>query len=592
MGPGRPPASHDLATVVAGPAGTAIFVDSRGDSCYHPKMMPCPHIPPSYSVEVRTMRSLLIAFMLSAVLCSTALGANNPISGIDPVLYSEAGWLWGTFNEEVSTIEFSNTSIILDIQPADDDGEYPGMVNGGLGTNYGSDPFGSLDFDHELYQVEMPLRILEDNEAAQFRITVADSDGTDGARDEYHYYVNTFDYEEGEWDTFVRPLTDYDELWSNEGGDGEINLGNSVVQLMTMWDSVDALNIEFGGIYITEIDPTPKDAIFELNANNFGQAWTWGSYGADGAVVYTENSIIIDADEIAGDAGVQGGLGHGLLQRDFDGETHELVVKAKLLEDNEAMSFMIEIRDDDEDLFGIVSDGVEVLDWAAEQYTYEVFTEDLSEDEFTEVRIPFTDYSNTGQAGGDVNLSGDGELNFGLYMVHIQSPWGPADRLNVEIESIRVEAIGQGVLGDYNNNGELDVEDLDLQAVEIAGSENPADFDLTGDGLVNEDDRVFWLHDLKGTWVGDADLDGLFDSLDFVAVFVEGKYETEEAASWAQGDWNADLVFDSGDFVAAFVDGGYEAGAYPGAVQAVPEPSSLVLALLSLAGLISLARRR
>ncbi len=151
---------------------------------------------------------------------------------------------------------------------------------------------------------------------------------------------------------------------------------------------------------------------------------------------------------------------------------------------------------------------------------------------------------------------------------------------------------GAGLTGDYNGNGELDAEDLDLQAVAIAGGLDPPEFDLTGDGAVNGDDRIFWLHDLKSTWVGDADLNGLFDSGDFVAVFVEGLYETGEAAGWAQGDWNADLVFDSGDFVAAFIDGGYEIGAFPGAVQAVPEPSCLVLALLSLAGLVGLARRR
>ncbi len=157
--------------------------------------------------------------------------------------------------------------------------------------------------------------------------------------------------------------------------------------------------------------------------------------------------------------------------------------------------------------------------------------------------------------------------------------------------NLAIVEYGAGIAGDYNNNGELDAEDLDLQAVEIAGGQNPPAFDLTGDGLVNEDDRVFWLHDLKSTWVGDADLDGFFDSADFVAVFVEGKYETGEAAAWAEGDWNADLVFDSGDFVAAFIDGGYEIGAFPGAVQAVPEPSAIVLSLLGLFTLAGLRRR-
>ena len=61
----------------------------------------------------------------------------------------------------------------------------------------------------------MPLKILEGNDATQFRIAVADSDGTDGVRDEFYYYVDTFDFEIDEWDTFVRPLTDYQELWSN-----------------------------------------------------------------------------------------------------------------------------------------------------------------------------------------------------------------------------------------------------------------------------------------------------------------------------------------------------------------------------------------
>ncbi len=155
------------------------------------------------------------------------------------------------------------------------------------------------------------------------------------------------------------------------------------------------------------------------------------------------------------------------------------------------------------------------------------------------------------------------------------------------------ETINLGLLGDYNNNGELDAGDLDLQAQAIAGGQNPPEFDLNGDGVVDVDgDRIMWLHDLKKVYVGDVDLDGFFESGDFVAVFVAGKYETSEAATWEEGDWNADLVFSSADFVTAFIDGGYEMGQFPGAVQAVPEPSGLLLLLGGILAVCGTLRRR
>ena len=211
--------------------------------------------------------------------------------------------------------------------------------------------------------------------------------------------------------------------------------------------------------------------------------------------------------------------------------------------------------------------------------------------EINEIDIPDEQFSDNGQTVliGSRNACG----NCGwMGAIDDVAVWN-RDLSGDEIVDLLVNGIGSpGILGDYNGNDELDAGDLDLQASEGIANQDLA-YDLNGDGSVDFDgDRVMWLHDLKDTWVGDADLDGLFDSADFVAVFVEGLYETGEAAGWAQGDWNADLVFDSSDFVVAFVDGGYEAGPYAAAVQAVPEPSSLVLALLSVAGLLGLVRRR
>ena len=290
------------------------------------------------------------------------------------------------------------------------------------------------------------LRILEGNDVAQFRISLVDNDGPGGDGDEFFYDVDTFDYEIAEWDVFVRPLTDFSGM-GGTNGDGEMNFGLRALQLMTFWGQAEALNVELGGIYITEIEPTPSETIFELSANNFGQAWMWGSYSADGAITYVDDSIVIDAESQGGDAGAQGGLGHGVLTTNFDGETSELVINAKLLENNEATSFLIELRDDDDELNGVITGGVEELEWAAEQYTYEVVTDEFNEQEFTEVRIPFTDFTNRGQGGGDVNLDGDAEPNFGLYLAHIMSPWGPAERLNIEIQSIRVEPASGGIRG-------------------------------------------------------------------------------------------------------------------------------------------------
>ena len=78
--------------------------------------------------------------------------------------------------------------------------------------------------------------------------------------------------------------------------------------------------------------------------------------------------------------------------------------------------------------------------------------------------------------------------------------------------------------------------------------------------------------------MGDSDLNGLFNSADFVLAFQAGKYEVVRAnATWVQGDWDGDKFFTSADFVAAFADGGYEAGPRPAAISAVPEPHALTL---------------
>ena len=137
--------------------------------------------------------------------------------------------------------------------------------------------------------------------------------------------------------------------------------------------------------------------------------------------------------------------------------------------------------------------------------------------------------------------------------------------------------------GDFDKSGFLDAADLDLQAA--AMNDPNVDlglYDENKDGVVDQADRWIWVHDRLGTWIGDSDANGQFDSGDFVQVFQAGKYETEEIAGWSEGDWNGDRLFDSLDFVIAFTDGGYEQGPRTDVV-AVPEPGTWLLLAIGFA---------
>lgn len=149
------------------------------------------------------------------------------------------------------------------------------------------------------------------------------------------------------------------------------------------------------------------------------------------------------------------------------------------------------------------------------------------------------------------------------------------------------ESIVAGTLGDFNNNDQLDIDDLNSLVAAIGG--NDASFDVNDDNTVDADDLTKWVKDLKFTWFGDANLDGEFNSADFVDVFIAGKFETNEPAVWNEGDWNGDGAFTTADFVTAFIDGGFELGPRTIEVTQVPEPSSLVLLMI---GALCFLRRR
>jgi hypothetical protein len=117
-----------------------------------------------------------------------------------------------------------------------------------------------------------------------------------------------------------------------------------------------------------------------------------------------------------------------------------------------------------------------------------------------------------------------------------------------------------GSPGDFNGDGVLDAADIDELTGQVAASTHPALYDLNGDSLVNIGDIGVWVTDLYNSWIGDANLDGEFNSGDLVAVLATGTYEADVDSVWSSGDFNGDGRTNSGDLVAALADGGYEVG--------------------------------
>jgi hypothetical protein len=143
------------------------------------------------------------------------------------------------------------------------------------------------------------------------------------------------------------------------------------------------------------------------------------------------------------------------------------------------------------------------------------------------------------------------------------------------------------VPGDFNGDQQLAVADLQLVADAVRTQNVFETLDLTGDGNVDLDDHAYWVHEIKGTTFGDANLDRQFDSSDLVQVFQAGQYEDtlDGNSGWATGDWNADGDFTSADLIVAFQDGGYEQS-LRAVATAVPEPAGSLLLLLSAAAVV------
>jgi hypothetical protein len=148
--------------------------------------------------------------------------------------------------------------------------------------------------------------------------------------------------------------------------------------------------------------------------------------------------------------------------------------------------------------------------------------------------------------------------------------------------------------GDFDGNRILGASDIDLMSEALRIGSSDAAFDLNGDQMVDTLDRATLVSDVFQTYFGDSNLDGEFNSRDFVLVFQSGQYEDDLPlnSTWESGDWDGDGDFTTTDLVFTFQDGGYERGPRQLAFMAVPESLGSTPTLFGLALLMLIRRKR
>ncbi len=172
------------------------------------------------------------------------------------------------------------------------------------------------------------------------------------------------------------------------------------------------------------------------------------------------------------------------------------------------------------------------------------------------------------------------------------------EELNAVNHFLEPEMILALTRGDANGDGVVDADDIDILAansdVAGAGALMQEMYDLTGDlntvfSSAAGSDASAMVRGILGTEFGDANLDGMVDIDDLSAL--SGGFGA--SAGWAGGNFDGNGIVDIDDL--STLSGSFGFSAMPAFAApsqgAVPEPSCLLLAASSLAGLGLLRRR-
>lgn len=134
------------------------------------------------------------------------------------------------------------------------------------------------------------------------------------------------------------------------------------------------------------------------------------------------------------------------------------------------------------------------------------------------------------------------------------------------------------LFGDFNGDGELLADDIGYICAAINDGQNASEFDLDGSQTVDLGDVTAWVETIKGTSLGDNDLNGSVEFADFLALSASfGSLEVpdprpREFSGWSSGDYNCNDQVGFEDFLQLSANFGTSGPAEN--LASVPEPAA------------------